>query len=179
LESQIGDFLGRGVNLLVVISVEFKIKNPLSLFDLFDVFSDTGTDESVLEPTIGTFDFASGLGRKGVNDLHIAILQDLFPLRGDLISEEVVFIPEGVSSSDKSEDGVRVDIVGVRESEAKDNRLQSQNMSPAGLCLEQNGIEHKSAIIIQRSDEVPFLPRGRRPEVMRGIMLDKFSGITG
>jgi len=44
--------------LLVVISVEFKIKDPLGLFDLFDVFSDTGADESVLEPTIGSFDFA-------------------------------------------------------------------------------------------------------------------------
>jgi len=62
LESPIGDFLGGGVKLLVVISVEFKIQNPLSLFDLFDIFSDTGADEPVLEPTIGSFDFASGLG---------------------------------------------------------------------------------------------------------------------
>ena len=123
MESQIGDFLGRGVKLLVVISVEFKIKNPLGLFDLFDVFSDTGADESVLEPTIGSFDFASGLGRKGVNDLHIAILQDLFPLRGGLIGEEVMFIPEGVSSPDKSEDGVRIDIIGVRKSILKDDSL--------------------------------------------------------
>ena len=49
------------MKLLVVIAVEFKIQNPLSLFDLFDVFSDTGADESVLEPAIGSFDFASGL----------------------------------------------------------------------------------------------------------------------
>jgi hypothetical protein len=60
LESPIGDFLGSGVKLLVIISVEFKIKNPLGLFDLFDIFSDTGADESVLEPTIGSFDFAFG-----------------------------------------------------------------------------------------------------------------------
>jgi hypothetical protein len=179
LESPIGDFLGRGVKLLVVISVEFKIKNPLGLFDLFDVFSDTGADESVLEPTIGSFDFASGLGRKGVNDLHIAILQDLFPLRGGLIGEEVVFIPEGVSSPDKSEDGVRIDIVGVRKPISKNDGLEGQDMGPAGLCLNENGIEHESAIIIQRSDEVPFLPRGRCPEVMGGIMLNEFSGITG
>ena len=62
LEPLVGDFLGSGVKLLVVISVEFKIKNPLSLFDLFDVLSDTGTDQPVLEPTVGSFDFASGLG---------------------------------------------------------------------------------------------------------------------
>jgi hypothetical protein len=124
LESPIGDFLGGGVKLLMVVSIEFMIKNPLSLFDLFDIFSDTGADESVLEPTIGSFDFASGLGRKGVNNLHVAILQDLFPLRGGFIGEAVVFIPEGVSSPDKSKDGVRIDIVGVGESIAKDDRLQ-------------------------------------------------------
>jgi len=123
LESQRGDFLGRGVKLLVVISVEFKIENPLGLFDLFDVFSDTGADESVLEPTIGSFHFALGLGRKGIGDLHIAILKDLLPLRGGLVGEEVVFIPEGVSSADKSEDGVRIDIIGVRKPIPKDDRL--------------------------------------------------------
>jgi hypothetical protein len=124
LESQIGDFLGRGVKLLVVISVEFKIKNPLGLFDLFDVFSDTGADESVLEPTIRSFDFALGLRGKGIGDLHITILKDLFPLRGGLIGEEVVFIPEGVSSPDKSEDGVRIDIVGVRKPISKNDGLE-------------------------------------------------------
>ena len=124
MESPIGDFLGRGVKLLVVISVEFKIKNPLSLFDLFDVFSDTGADESVLEPTIGSFHFALGLRRKGIGDLHIAILKDLLPLRGGLIGEEMVFIPEGVSSPDKSEDRVRIDIVGVRKPISKDDGLE-------------------------------------------------------
>ena len=58
MESQIGDFLGSGVDLLVVISVKFMIKNPLGLFDFFNFFSDTSTDESVLEPTIGSFHFA-------------------------------------------------------------------------------------------------------------------------
>jgi hypothetical protein len=124
LESQIWNFLGCGVKLLVVIPVELKIKNPLSLFDLFDVFSDTGTDESVLKPTIGSFHFALGLRRKGISDLHIAILKDLLPLRGGLIGEEMVFIPEGVSSADKSKDGVRIDIIGVRKPIPKDDCLQ-------------------------------------------------------
>jgi hypothetical protein len=136
LESQIRDFLGGGVNLLVVISVEFMIKNPLGVFDFFDVSSDTSADESVLEPTIGPFDFTLGLRRKGIGDFHIAILQDLFPLRGGLVGQEVVFIPEGISSPDKSEDRVRIDIVGVRESISKNDGLEGQDMGPAGLCLE-------------------------------------------
>jgi len=179
LEPEIGDFLCGGMDLLVIISVEFMVKNPLGLFDLGDILSDTGSNQSVLEPTIGSFDFTSGLGREGVNDLHIAILEDLFPLRGGLVGQEVVFIPEGVSSSDKSKDRVRIDIVGVRKPISKNDGLEGQDMGPAGLCLEQNGIEHESAIIIQRRDEVPFLLRGRCPEVMGGVMLDEFSGITG
>ena len=136
LEPEIGDFLGGGMDLLVIISVEFVVKNPLGLFDFGDILSDTGSDESVLEPTIRSFNLTSGLGRKGVNDLHVAILQDLFPLRGGLIGQEVVFIPEGVSSPDKSEDRVRIDIVGVRESISKDDGLEGQDMGPAGLCLD-------------------------------------------
>jgi hypothetical protein len=136
LKTKIRDFLGGGVKLLVIITVEFKIKNPLSLFDLFDVFSDTGADESVLEPAIGSFDFASGLRREGVNDLDIAILKDLLPLRDGLVGQEVVFIPEGVSPPDKSKDGVRIDIVGVRKSISEDDGLEGQDMGPAGLCLD-------------------------------------------
>jgi hypothetical protein len=136
LKTKIRDFLGGGVKLLVIISVEFKIKNPLGLFDLFDVFSDTGADESVLEPAIGSFDFASGLRREGVNDLDITILKDLLPLRGRLIGQEVVFIPEGVSPPDKSKDGVRIDIVGVRKSISEDDGLEGQDMGPTSLCLD-------------------------------------------
>jgi hypothetical protein len=118
LEPEIGDFLCGGVDLLVIISVEFMVKDPLSLIDFGDILSDTGSDESILEPAIGSFNLTSGLGRKGVNYLHVAILQDLFPLRGGLVGEEVMFIPEGVSSPDKSKDGVRIDIIGERESMA-------------------------------------------------------------
>jgi len=136
LKAEIGDLLSGGVNLVMVISSEFLVENLLCLLDLGDIFSDTGADESVLEPTIGSFDFASGLGRKGVNNLHVAILQDLFPLRDGLVSQEVVFIPEGVSSSDKSEDRVRIDIIGVRESISENDGLEGQDMGPAGLCLD-------------------------------------------
>jgi hypothetical protein len=46
----------------MVISSEFLVEDPLSLLDLGDIFSDTGSNEVVLEPAIGSLDFASGLG---------------------------------------------------------------------------------------------------------------------
>jgi hypothetical protein len=179
LEAKIGDFSCGGMDLLVIIAVEFMIKNPLGLVDFGDILSDTGSDEVVLEPTIRSFNLASGLRRKRVNDLYIAILQDLLPLRGGFICEKVVFIPEGVSSPDEAKDGMRIDIVGVRESITEDDRLEGLDMGPAGFFLDQNGVEHESAIIIQGSDQIPFLLRGGCPEMVRGIMLNELSSITG
>ena len=63
----------------------------MSLLDLGDIFSDTGTDEVVLEPAIGSLDLTSGLGGEGMDDLDVAVLEDLFPLRGGFIGQEVVF----------------------------------------------------------------------------------------
>ena len=164
---------------MVVISSEFLVEDPLSLLNMGDIFPDTGSNEVVLEPAIGSFDFASGLRGEGMDDFYIAVFEDLFPLRGGLIGQEVVFIPEGVSSTDKSEDGVRIDIVGVRESEAEDDGLEGQDMGPAGFFVDQNGVEHESAIIIQGGNEIPFLLSRWCPEMIRGVMLNQLSGITG
>jgi hypothetical protein len=64
LKSKIRDLLGGGMNLLVVISTEFLVQDPLGLLDVGDVLPDASPDESVLEPAIGSFNLASGLGRK-------------------------------------------------------------------------------------------------------------------
>jgi hypothetical protein len=68
-----------------------------------------------LEPSIGSLNLASGLGRNGGNYLWIEVLQNLFPLRDGFTGQEIVFSPEGFSSLDKSKDGVRIDAVGVRK----------------------------------------------------------------
>jgi len=172
LKAEIGDLLSGGVNLVMVISSEFLVENLLSLLDLGDIFSDTGSDEVVLEPAVGSLDFASGLRGEGMDDLYIAVLKNLFPLRGGLVGKEVVFIPEGVSSPDKSEDRVRIDIVGVRKPISKNDGLEGQDMGPAGLFPNQNGIKEEPTEIIQGSDEIPFFFRCWRPKMMGGVMLD-------
>jgi hypothetical protein len=88
-------------------------------------------------------------------------------------------VPEGVPSSDKSEDGVGVDIVGVRESVLKDDTLEGQDMGPGGFLFDQSGIKDQPAIIIQRGNEVPFFLGGWSPEMVGGVMLDQFSYVTG
>jgi hypothetical protein len=179
LKSQIRDFLGSGMDLLVIISVEFMVKNPLSLFNFGDILSDTGSNESILEPSIGPFHFALGLRRKGIGDFDITILQNLFPLRGRFIGQQMVFSPEGVPSLDESKDAMGVHIVGVREAMVENHRLEGKDMGPTGLLFNQNGIKEESAIIVQRSDEIPFLLGSGGPEMVRGVMLDQFPNIMG
>ena len=136
------------MNLLVVISVEFMVKNPLGVFEFFDVFSDSGADESVLEPTIGSFHFAFGLRGQGISDFDITILEHLFPLRGGFVGQEVMFSPERVPSLDEAKDAMRVNIVCIRESKAKDDGLEGQDMGPTGFLLEQSGIKDQTTEII-------------------------------
>lgn len=85
LETEVGDFLRGGVYLVVVIAMAFLVQDLLGLLDVGDFFADTGSDEAVLEPAVGPLDFASGLRGKGMDDLHIAIGEDLFPLGGGFI----------------------------------------------------------------------------------------------
>ena len=52
-------------------------------------------------------------------------------------------------------------------------------MGPAGFCLHKSGIKEEPAMIIQRSDEIPFFLRCGCPEMVRGIVLNEFSDIAG
>lgn len=158
------------MNLRVVISVEFTVKNPLGLFDFFDVFSDTRADESVLQPTIGSFHFTFCLKGQGISDFYIAIFEDLFPLRGGFIGEEVVFSPERVPPLNEAKDAMGVYIVGIRESMAEDHGLEGQDMGPAGLLLERSGVKDQSTEIIQGSDEIPFFFGSGGPKMIRGVV---------
>jgi len=179
LKTKIRNLLGGGVNLSVVVAMDFLPKDLLGGFDVGDIFSDTGADEPVLKPPVGTFHFPFGLWREGIGDLYIAILKDLLPLRGDLIGEEMVFSPEGVPSLDKSKDGMGVYIVAVRESILKDDALEGQDMSPSGFLFDQSGIKDQPAIIIERSDQIPLFFGRRSPEMIGGVMLDQLPYVTG
>jgi len=148
LKTKIRNLLGGGVNLSVVIPMDFLPEDLLGGFDVGDIFSDTDSDQPVLEPAIRAFHFPFGLWRQGIGDFHIAILKDLLPLSCSLVGQEVMFSPEGVPPLNKSEDGMGVYIVAIRESVSKDDGLEGQDMSPGGLLFDQSGVKDQPAIII-------------------------------
>jgi len=91
----------------------------------------------------------------------------------------MMFSPDGVSSLDKSEDRVGIDIIAVGKPILKDDGLEGHDMGPAGFPLDQNGIKEEPTIIIQGSDEIPFLLGRWCPEMMRGVMLNELPDIMG
>jgi hypothetical protein len=140
--------------------MDFLPKDLLSEFDIGNIFSNTDSYDPVLEPSIRAFHFPFGLWRQGISDFHIAILQNLLPLRSGLVSQEVVLSPTGVY------------VVGVRESVLKDDGLKGQDMGPSGILFDQGGIKDQPAVIIQGSNEVPFLLGCWCPEMIGGVVLD-------
>jgi hypothetical protein len=140
LKTKIGNLLGGRVNLAVVISMDFFSQDLLGRFDIGDIFSDTGSNQMVLEPPVRSFDLSLRLGRERMGDFDIAVSQDLFPLRGGLIGQKVVFSPDGISSLDKSKDGMRIDIIGERKAITKEDGLECLDVSPSSFFFNESGI---------------------------------------
>ena len=107
-----GDFQGGGVNLFIVVTVAFIIKNMLGVFDIFDIFADAGADEVILEPAIRPFDLAFGLRGEGVDRFDVAVLDDHLPLRIDVVGKLLKTHVPLVSSFDIAKDRMAVRIVG-------------------------------------------------------------------
>ena len=87
LEAQGRDLPGGAMDLVVVIAVDFGMEDLPGLDDGLDIFSGTGSDESVLEPGIRPFHLSLGLGGEGIARLDVTVPQDPFPLEIDIIGD--------------------------------------------------------------------------------------------
>jgi hypothetical protein len=125
LKTGIRNLLGGRGNLSIVVSVEFLPKDLLGWFDLGDIFSDAGSNQSILKPAIGSLNLSFRLRGEGVSHFDVAILQDLFPLGRSFIGQKMVCSPEGIPSLDEPKDGMAIDIIGVREAVVKGHGLKS------------------------------------------------------
>ena len=99
--------------MMIVIAVDFGAQDLPGLGDGLDVFSGAGSDQPILEPAIRPFDFAFGLRRERIARLDVTVPEDPFPLRVDIIGDQIMFSPDGVSALDEPEDGVKVGIIGI------------------------------------------------------------------
>jgi len=113
-EADVGDFTCRGVELMVVIAMDFVSEDRANFFQGGEFFIDTGPNDPILEPAIGSFDLTFGLGREGEGDIDAQKPHHLSPRGIDVIGLEDVFTPEAISSLDKTKDSEGIDIVAQR-----------------------------------------------------------------
>ena len=162
-----------------VVALNFLTEEGPGLADIGDIVADTGADQMVLEPLIGALDLALGLGREGVDDLHVAVVEDLLPLRVHLIGDFKMVLPSGIAAADEAKDGMGVDVVGQRQAVFQEDRLKGEDMSPRGFGFNEFRVKDEARKIVQGSDEDPFFLSGGSPEVDGGIVLDELSGVVG
>jgi hypothetical protein len=178
-ESQDRNLPGRAVDLTVVIAVLFELKNLPGLIDRFNVFPGTRPDDPVLEPAVRPLDLSFGLRGKRITKIDSAFLEDLFPLGIDVIRPKIMLPPDRIPALDKAENGVAVRVVGIGEAIVQNYVFQGYDMVPAGLSLDEVGIEKQSAVVIKARNQMPFFQGVGRPFMFGGIVLDQFSHIIG
>jgi hypothetical protein len=167
------------VDLVVVITVHLGSKDLAGIFDGFDVFSGTGSDEPILEPAIRPFDFAFGLRRERIARLDVTVPKDPFPLWVHIIGDQIMFSPDGIPALDEAENRVAVGVIGIGSAIAQNHAFQGRDVVPTGLFFNQLGVQQLTAVIIEAGDEIPLVSGIGRPLVMGGIMLDEFADVIG
>lgn len=108
---------------LVIIGVHFVDEDAVSFTDPGNIIPDAGSDEMILDPAVRSFDLAFCLWGKSVNGFNAEIADRLPPLRIAFVCEQVMLVKELIPAPDKAEDGVRIDVKGVRDAVFKDKRL--------------------------------------------------------
>ena len=72
-----------------------------------------------------------------------------------------------------------VDIVLQRTAKLRQHGLLSHDMGPGGLLVPQLPMQNPTAVIVDGRDEIPLGLCQRGPQMVGGIMLEKFSHIVG
>jgi len=99
------------MDLKVVVTMNLFAEHGTDLLNRRELFNSRRADDAILKPTIGTLDLTLGLGREGMNDIHVEALEELFPVGFRLIGPEVELFPKAIPVLDKSKNPERVHII--------------------------------------------------------------------
>lgn len=146
------------MNLFVIVMIAFRVKNTLGMVNIFDIFTEAGADEVILKPAVGSFDFAFGLRREGVDGPDVAVFDDHLPLGVNVVGKLLETVMSLIPASDVTKDRMAVRIVRQGSPVFYDYGLQGVNVAPGILMFDQFGIQHKTAMIIQGGNQGPFNP---------------------
>ena len=87
--------------------------------------------------------------------------------------------PHTVSFLHVAKDRMIIDIVLQRTAKQGQDGFLSHDMGPRGLLVPQLPVQDPAAVVVDGRDEIPLGLCQRGPQMVGGIMLEKFSHIVG
>ena len=111
LEADAGDLLGSGVDLMIVVAIDLLSQDRAGFFKGGDILVDARSDNAVLQPAVGSFDLAFGLGRQGESNIHPKDAHYLSPLGVDIVCLEDMLAPNAIPSLDEAKHTQGVHVV--------------------------------------------------------------------
>ena len=117
--------------------------------------------------------------REGIGYFNAEVECCLFPLRIGLVGFKGLLPPHGVPFLNIPEDRVIIDVVRERYPVAKTQAFQSLDVDPARLAGYNIRKEKASAVVIEAGDQIQPVVDVGRPSMIRGVVLDEFTGIVG
>ena len=155
-ESHLRDLARGRMDALMVVAMDLVLEDGADIIESGELFEGCGPDSSILKPTIGAFDFALGLRREGIDDVHTQDLHHLLPLGVRLVGFQDGVVPEAVPLVDVAEDAKGIDVIAKRKAIAAEKSFRGLDVGPGGLGLKEVGEEDLAAVIIEGADKDPL-----------------------
>lgn len=99
------------MNAFVSVLIDFPIQDFPGLVDRFDSVPYARSDQMILNPAVRSFYLSLGGRTQGIDDFNTQILQNFLPLNDGIFFFDVSLLPDGVSSFDKSEDRMVINVI--------------------------------------------------------------------
>jgi hypothetical protein len=126
-ESHVRDLARRRMDALVVVTIDLVLEDGANIVEGGELIEGRRADRSILEPAVGPLDFALGLRRERIGDVHAQDLHDLLPLGIRLVGLKDGVVPEAVPLVDVAEDTKGIDIIAKREAIAAEKGFSKKS----------------------------------------------------
>ena len=148
---------------MAVVAIELVLQDRAGVFQGDDLVQEARADDAILEPAIGSFDFAFGLREEGIGHIDTQDTHRHAPLGIDIIGLEDMLAPDAVSSLDEAEDSQGVDVVAQGDAVGLHQGLGGLKVGASGLFGEEISEQQLAAEVVDGGDQRPFLLGKRGP----------------
>ena len=96
---------------MVVVTLKFLFQDGAPIVNGGEVFQGTGTNDAILQPPIGAFNFPFGLRRQSIDNLYAEEAQYLSPLRIHVVRFKNMLAPITIPALDEAKHAQVVHVI--------------------------------------------------------------------